>query len=89
MSRIKEIEPILGYIGAAFLILRFIPLLFEQIFRQKKISLIFLLLEAFASIFLGSSAIILNAYPMILANSISLLNILIISLVQIKLRLKP
>ena len=88
MCKNREIEPTLGYIGAAFLIVRFIPLLYEQIFTKKKLNLIFLLLEAIASIFLGISAIMINAYPMILANSVSLLNVLIISVVQIKLRIK-
>ena len=89
MSRISQIEPILGFIGASFLVLRFFPLLYEQIYAKKKINLFFLILEGIASIFLGTSAIILNAYPMILANSISLLNIIIIIFVQLKLRLKP
>jgi uncharacterized protein with PQ loop repeat len=88
MCKNREIEPILGYIGAAFLIVRFIPLFYEQIFTKKKTKFNILLFEAIASIFLGISAIMINAYPTILANSVSLLNILIISVVQIKLRIK-
>ena len=83
MRNLQDIEPILGYIGASFLILRFLPIVAEQIKTPQKINTRFLILEAMSCIFLGSSAIILKAYPFIMANAISLINVLIIAIIQL------
>lgn len=53
MCKNREIEPILGYIGAAFLIVRFIPLFYEQIFTKKKLNLIFYYLRQLLVYFWG------------------------------------
>lgn len=64
---------IVGYIGAMFLICRLLPMLQDQIKKTRPVNLYFLFLEACASTCLGTSAILLNAYPFIIANAFSFL----------------
>lgn len=64
---------IVGYIGALFLICRLLPILHEQINNTRTVNVYFVFLEAGASICLGASAILLNAYPFIIANIFSFL----------------
>lgn len=64
---------IIGYIGALLLICRLMPMLHDQINNTRPVNMYFVLLEAGASICLGTSAILLNAYPFIIANAFSFL----------------
>tara|TARA_B100000925_G_C21638724_1_gene316236 strand:- start:127 stop:390 length:264 start_codon:yes stop_codon:yes gene_type:complete len=83
------ISDILGYTGAFLLSCRFVPLVIDQ-FKEnnEKINLIFLFMEFFACVFLGSSAILINSYPFIICNGVSLLCSGIVITKQIILRLK-
>jgi len=74
---------ILGYIGAFLLICRLFPIVYEQIYTNVSINPFFLLLEAGACICLGITAIELQSYPFIIANSCSLFNIIIIICINI------
>lgn len=64
---------IIGYIGALLLICRLLPMLKDQINNTRPVNLYFVFLEACASLCLGTSAILLNAYPFIIANVFSFL----------------
>ena len=83
------ISDILGYIGALLLSCRFVPLVIDQFKgNNEKINLIFLFMEFFACVFLGSSAILINSYPFIICNGASLICSVIVLTKQIILRLK-
>ena len=87
-NAMKNAGQVLGYIGAATLFIRFIPLLHEQMMKPREINLYFLYLEMFASITCGISAIMLNAFPLFIANSLSCLCVAIVLIAQIKIRVK-
>lgn len=74
----------IGYVGAFFLICRLLPITYEQFQTKGKnpINPFFLLLEACASLFLGISSILYKIPPFIIANTCSLLNIILIVSIQ-------
>ena len=78
---------ILGFIGTFFLIIRLFPLIFEQIKNPHKINLSFLIIELFACVFLGTSAVLYNALPFIVANILSFINLTIILYIQFRIRM--
>lgn len=79
---------IFGFIGAFFLIIRLLPLLKEQLNKPSKLNIPFLIIEYFACIFLGVSAILLKSISFIIANSVCFLNLSVLLLIQFKLRTK-
>ncbi|AII17043.1 hypothetical protein JO84_gp096 [Aureococcus anophagefferens virus] len=81
-----NIAEITGYVGTFFLITRLFPLIYEQLKSPKKINISFLIIEFFACIFLGISAIFYNATPFIVANILSFINLSIILSIQFKIR---
>ena len=83
----EQIGHILGYAGATVLFLRFVPLLYEQIVHPREINLYFLYLEMLASILCGLSAILLGAFPLFIANSMSCICVLIVLIRQYKIRI--
>jgi len=78
---------ILGFIGTFFLIIRLFPLIFEQIKNPHKINLSFLIIELFACVFLGTSAVLYWALPFIIANILSFINLSIILSIQFRIRM--
>tara|TARA_Y100000389_G_C17150445_1_gene359351 strand:- start:6 stop:554 length:549 start_codon:yes stop_codon:yes gene_type:complete len=83
----EQVGHILGYGGALVLFLRFIPLLYEQITKPREINLYFLYLEMLASILCGLSAILLEAFPLFVANALSCLCVLIVLVIQYRIRI--
>lgn len=68
-----------GYVGMSFLIIRLVPITYEQFTnKDSEINMPFLLLEAAASLFLGISAIMYEVYPFIIANLVSFLNVIVL-----------
>jgi uncharacterized protein with PQ loop repeat len=78
---------ITGFIGTFFLIVRLFPLIYEQIRTPYKINMSFLLIEVFACLFLGVSAVLYNALPFVIANILSFINLMIILSIQFRLRM--
>ena len=83
----EQIGHILGYAGAVGLFLRFVPLLYEQIVKPREINLYFLYLEMLASILCAGSAVLLNAFPLFIANSMACLCVLIVLIRQYRIRI--
>ena len=83
----EQIGHILGYAGAVGLFVRFVPLLYEQIVKPREINLYFLYLEMIASIFCAGSAILLNAFPLFIANAMACFCVLIVLIRQYKIRI--
>jgi len=73
VSFIITMTQLVGYIGALLLICRFLPMLRDQINNTRPVNMYFIIIEAGASICLGISAVLLHAYPFIIANAFSLL----------------
>ena len=78
---------VFGFCGAFFLVIRLLPLLWEQFKKTIKIELNFLILEFFACLFLGTSAVLIKSLPFIVANCICFVNLSLIIFLQIKLRI--
>ena len=72
----------IGYVGAFLLICRLIPLVHQQLKDEDKINFSFIILEGAACVCLGTSAVMLHAYPFIIANFFSLFNVLLITGIQ-------
>ena len=81
-----NISDYIGFIGTFFLVVRLMPILHEQIHEPKEINAYFIMCEFLACVFLGTSAILIQSLPFILANTLNMLNLLIIIFIQIKLR---
>tara|TARA_Y100000389_G_scaffold103140_1_gene100046 strand:+ start:13236 stop:13532 length:297 start_codon:yes stop_codon:yes gene_type:complete len=85
MNNKKNIGYIFGFIGAFLLIIRLYPILYEQLTSKKRLNLKYLTIELLATLFLGTSAFMLNALPFLIANSITFLNVIILMFCQLKL----
>ena len=83
-----NLSNIFGYTGAGFLLIRFIPLLYEQFRISRIMNLGFLFIELLACVCCGISAFLLKAYPLVAANAASFICIIIIICIQVKLRYK-
>ena len=81
-----NISDYIGFIGTFFLVVRLTPILFEQFTDPQEINAYFIMCEFLACVFLGTSAILINSLPFILANTLNMLNLLVIIFIQIKLR---
>ena len=71
----------IGYIGCVFLFISFIPQTYKLIQNKDEIlniSPYFIVFIVLASIFMGSYAILIKAYPVLIANGSVLINNLII-----------
>ena len=76
-------ERITGYIGAVLLICRLFPILQDQIKKKENANPYFLFLEGAASLCLGISAFQIRAYPFIIANTCTFINVLIIAYISV------
>ena len=72
-------EKVTGYIGAFLLVCRLFPILQDQIKKKENANPYFLFLEGAASLCLGISAVTIRAYPFIIANTFSFINVIIIA----------
>ena len=76
-------DRITGYIGAVLLICRLFPILQDQIQKKENANPYFLCLEGAASLCLGISAFHIRAYPFIIANTFSFINVIIIASISL------
>tara|TARA_B110000914_G_scaffold221694_1_gene233918 strand:+ start:98 stop:361 length:264 start_codon:yes stop_codon:yes gene_type:complete len=73
---------IFGYIGLCFLIIKLVPIIYEQIKENKNVNLCFVLSELCASIFLGISSILIKSYPFMLVNAFTFISVIIILIIK-------
>ena len=77
------VAEVLGFVGATFLSIRFIPVIFKIVNNDnEEFNLSFCILEMISCILLGISAYMYRALPFIICNSISLLFSLVIIIIH-------